>query len=129
MTCPHADSDAAYVLGALDPSEQQDYRAHLVECARCSAAVEELAGMPGFLARLLPEADNALAAASPPSLVPRLAERVRAQRRIAWWRMVAAGAVLAVAAATAGVVLGPLPLRRILRRRVPAVDVRAVRHR
>lgn len=102
MTCPYADNDAAYVLGALDPKEQQGYRAHLVDCATCHAAVEELAAMPGYLARLLPGADTALAVAAAPDLLPRLAERVRVQRRVLRWRLAIGGFAVAAAAATAG---------------------------
>jgi len=52
--CPYGDDDAVYVLGALDPADQQAFRAHLPGCARCRAAVDELTVMPGLLARLLP---------------------------------------------------------------------------
>lgn len=105
MTCPYADSDAAYVLGALDPTEQRGYRAHLADCARCRAAVEDLAAMPGYLARLLPGADLALTVSAAPDLLPRLAERVRAQRRFARWRRTFAGVLVAAAAAAGTVVL------------------------
>jgi hypothetical protein len=103
MTCPYADSDAAYVLGALDPVERQGYRAHLAGCERCQAAVEELSSLPGYLARLLPGADAALAT---PAVLPGLIERVRAQRRVARWRSVSAGVLIAAAAATTGVLVG-----------------------
>ena len=102
MTCPHADNDAAYVLGALDPNEQQTYRAHLTQCRSCRASVGELAAMPGYLARLLPGADTAVSMSTEPTLLPRLARQVRAQRRRARWRLVFAGLLVAVAAATSG---------------------------
>lgn len=105
MTCPYADSDAAYVLGALDPNERQGFRTHVADCPRCRAAVEELAAMPGYLSRLLPGADLALTASAAPDLLPRLAERVRAQRRIARWRRTLAGVLVAAAAAAGAVVL------------------------
>ena len=44
--------DAAYVLGALSPTERREFEAHLRECDRCSEAVSELAGMPGILSRV-----------------------------------------------------------------------------
>lgn len=102
MNCPYADDDGAYVLGALDPTEQQRYRAHLGDCARCRGAVEELAAMPGYLARLLPSAEaaeprfrpgGALEPGTPPDLLPRLVEQVRARRRVARWRAAAVGVV------------------------------------
>lgn len=101
MSCRYADSDAAYVLGALDPDEQHSYRAHLTGCAPCRAAVDELAAMPGFLARLRPGADDAVAGSAAPDLLPRLTERILAKRRTARWRRTAAG-VLIAAAAVAG---------------------------
>ncbi len=111
MTCPYADHDASYVLGALDPNEQQSYRAHLTECEGCRTSVDELAPMRGHLARLLPVADSVAPAPAapgtdaPPGLLPDLAERVRTQRRMARWRVAVAGVVVAAAAATAGAVV------------------------
>lgn len=106
MTCPRAHDDAAYVLGALDPHEQQTFRAHLAGCGSCRAAVEELAVMPGHLARLLPGADSAVAGCAAPGLLPGLAEQVRTRRRVARWRMAFAAVLLAAAAAAAGVFVG-----------------------
>ncbi len=56
---PFRDWDAAYVLGMLSPDERRTYEDHLTECPPCSAAVAELAGMPGILSRL--SADEAAA--------------------------------------------------------------------
>lgn len=106
MSCPYADSDAAYVLGALEPQEQQAFRAHLVDCERCRAAVDELAVLPGMLARLLPGADTALAASAPPAVLPSLVERVRAERRARRLRTAAVAVLAAAAAAVAGVFVG-----------------------
>jgi hypothetical protein len=55
-----ADWDSAYVLGALSPAERREYEGHLESCERCRRAVEELAPMPGLLARLTPERAEAL---------------------------------------------------------------------
>lgn len=44
--------DAPYVLGALIPAERREYEAHLDECQDCRAAVAEIAGLPGLLARV-----------------------------------------------------------------------------
>ena len=34
----YAEWDAAYVLGALSPSDRRTYERHLAECAACRAA-------------------------------------------------------------------------------------------
>ncbi|SDX83716.1 Putative zinc-finger [Modestobacter sp. DSM 44400] len=44
--------DAAYVLGALSREDRIAFETHLPTCPRCSAAVAELAVLPGLLARL-----------------------------------------------------------------------------
>jgi hypothetical protein len=49
---PFTDWDAAYLLGALSPSDRHAYEDHLAECDACSASVSELAGVPGLLARV-----------------------------------------------------------------------------
>ena len=46
------DWDAAYVLGALDVDDRRAYERHLAHCATCSAAVSEMAGLPGILGKL-----------------------------------------------------------------------------
>ncbi|RPF22617.1 anti-sigma factor family protein [Myceligenerans xiligouense] len=50
----YADWDAAYVLGALSPSDRHAYERHLAACHTCRAAVAELAGMPGLLSTVSP---------------------------------------------------------------------------
>jgi hypothetical protein len=127
--------DAAYVLGALSPSERREFEEHLSSCAACQAAVSELAAIPGLLAQISPAdaamlslADDtsaeyaetpALSAAQaeviehgpPPSLLPEMIKKVRMRRR----RMVAA--VVGIAAAVILVVgglavgAGALPLQ------------------
>lgn len=62
---PYADWDAAYVLGALGPTDRRAYERHLAECAACRAAVAELAGMPGLLSTLTPAHAAALVADAP----------------------------------------------------------------
>lgn len=52
---PYVRWDAAYVLGAMSPSDRREYEAHLAHCAQCSQAVSELAGMPGLLALITPD--------------------------------------------------------------------------
>lgn len=46
---PFTQWDAAYVLGALSPTDRSDYEEHLSGCAECRAALAELAGMPAML--------------------------------------------------------------------------------
>ena len=99
MSCPHGVNDAAYVLGALDPQDQQSFQRHLSGCGQCRAAVQELAVMPGLLARLLPEADVPVPAQPAPDLLPGLLQRVAAQRRTARVRAVFGGLAAAAAAA------------------------------
>ncbi|MFI2589853.1 anti-sigma factor family protein [Rhodococcus erythropolis] len=49
-TDPYAEWDAAYVLGALTHDQRTTFEDHLSTCARCRAAVAELAVIPQFLA-------------------------------------------------------------------------------
>ncbi len=91
--------DAAYVLGALSPSDRRAYEEHLSECASCAEAVAELAGMPGLLSRVpLNEvmADEP-AEPVPPSLLPRMANSIARRRRRTRW--ITGGSALAAAAA------------------------------
>ena len=104
------DYDAAYVMGALDPPDRRAYEEHLATCARCSAAVSELAGMPGLLAQV--PTQQMLAPREPPeplpdTLLPRLASVIRAQqrRRRVWTGVMAAAAACLVT----GVVLTASP--------------------
>ena len=96
--------DAAYVFGSLVPSERQEFEEHLSGCAVCSAAVAELAGMPGLLAGLpareAEALDSAGSASTPPGLLAGLAEKMRRQRRRA--RLAVAGLVVAASAASVG---------------------------
>ncbi|PZF55330.1 anti-sigma factor [Curtobacterium sp. MCSS17_008] len=103
----YSEWDAAYVLGSLPPDERLEYERHLETCARCTAAVAELVGLPGLLAKL--PADQAVEIAEPDgrhdtrseSTLASVAHRVRhrRRRRRAW---VAATAGLAVVAAVLG---------------------------
>jgi anti-sigma-K factor RskA len=45
----HADQVGAYVLGALEPEEMEEMRAHVADCARCAAEVRSLAELPALL--------------------------------------------------------------------------------
>jgi hypothetical protein len=99
MSCIYAESDAAYVLGALSPSERREFEGHLHECSECAEAVRQLAGMPGLLGRvsadvLEPPPDEPL----PSTLLPSLVSAVRRSRLRRTWvtaGVAAAAAVLA----------------------------------
>lgn len=102
----YAEWDAAYVIGALSPSDRLRFEGHLDACERCSAAVADLAGMPGLLARIptaeglaMLDADESAAETAPPELLGRLealAHRDRRVRRIRTWAIAATAAAAAV---------------------------------
>jgi hypothetical protein len=50
VRCEHEISVGAYVLDALEPDEQLLMQQHVQECAVCTAAVQELEGLPRLLA-------------------------------------------------------------------------------
>jgi hypothetical protein len=93
---PFEHEDAAHVLGALTHEDRIAYETHLRTCPRCSAAVAELAALPGLLARL-PGVPEPVPAPEPPpdTVLPGIlaAVRRRRSRRRVW------GAVAGVAAA------------------------------
>jgi anti-sigma factor RsiW len=95
MRCQFAHHDGAFVLGALSPAERSAYQNHLTGCPECSRAVQDLAGLPGLLARVpadvleSPRVDEPV----PDTLLPALArraQRIRSRRR----RVSAASAVV-----------------------------------
>jgi anti-sigma factor RsiW len=93
---PFEHGDAAYVLGALSHEDRMAYEEHLRTCARCSAAVAELAVLPGLLGRLPALPTPAGAPEQPPETVlPGLLARMRRSRA----RRRARTAAVAVAAA------------------------------
>jgi hypothetical protein len=93
---PFEHDDAAYVLGALGREDRIAYEEHLQTCARCSAAVAELAVLPGLLARL-PGLPGPASEPEPPpdTVLPGLLARLRRSRS----RRRLLGAAVAVAAA------------------------------
>jgi hypothetical protein len=106
-TCEYSHLDGSYVLGALSPAERQEFERHLETCTTCAAAVRQLAGLPGLLARV--DADVLVAPpaqeAPPDTLLPSLVREVRrSQRRRGY---LAAGAA---AAAMVAVSVGSLAL-------------------
>jgi anti-sigma factor RsiW len=100
-TDPFREWDVAYVLGSLSPGDRQAYERHLEVCPPCEHAVGQLAGMPGFLARVPRSwAVESLGTAPevPPTLLPRLVREVRRRALV-----VTAVAVLVAAVVGAGV--------------------------
>jgi len=106
--CPQGHLDGAYVLGALAPDERLDFERHLAECPACSAAVRDLAGLPGLLAQV--SADVVETAPEPepvpPTLLPGLVAEVRRQQGRRRWTvgLAAAAAVVVLGAGAATVV-------------------------
>jgi hypothetical protein len=102
--CEFSHDDAAYVLGALPPTERLAFERHLTTCPECDAAVRQLAGMPGLLARLpLEDVESAPAPEPvPATLLPRLVEEVRRVQRRRRWALGAAAAAAVVAIAALG---------------------------
>lgn len=104
MTCRYAHHDGSFVLGALSPTERQEFEEHLAGCADCARAVRELAGLPGLLARV----DPAVLECSPTeepvpdTLLPALVRQVRhtQRRRMFVTAGVAAAAAMIVAVGT-----------------------------
>jgi hypothetical protein len=130
--------DAAYVLGALSPTERRAFEAHVRECERCAEALSELAGLPGILSRvpredalaLVPEpgassggdeaeGERATEPGQGADVLPSLLHRAR--RRRARGRWLAAGLSAAAAAVVVGVAAFVLPA--VLQPTAPAADV------
>jgi hypothetical protein len=95
---PYLTWDAAYVLGALSTKERLEFERHLATCQECSAAVAELAGLPGLLAKVS-ESDIGAVPPPAPNLLPRLARAARRHRVRS--RVLAIGGAMAAAAAAA----------------------------
>ena len=97
-SCAFSHLDGSYVLGALAPTERQEFERHLAGCPTCARAVQELAGLPGLLGKTdlatieYPPAEVPV----PDTLLPTLVREVRrSQQR----RLFVTGAVAAAAAA------------------------------
>ena len=107
MSDEYTDWDASYVLGSLSATERREFERHLGTCDDCTAAVAELAGMPGLLLKVSKEEAVTLETTPviplPPTLLPRLVRSARRrQRRV---RGLIAGGIVATAVAAAAVVL------------------------
>lgn len=105
---PFADWDAAYVLGSLPSDERREYERHLADCPSCAAALAELAGIPGLLAKV--PADEAILETPrpipvPDTLWPRMLRSARRRRLRARAAVVGGALVVAAAVAVIAVVL------------------------
>lgn len=105
MTCERGHDAGSYVLGALSPAERIEFERHLGGCAECARSVQELAGLPGLLARIGPEVLE-----SPPrdepvpaTLLPALVKEAHRSRRRRTW--LTAGLSAAAALVVAGSVV------------------------
>ncbi len=92
--CPMAELDGAYVLGALAPAERLSYEKHLASCAECRESVQEMAGLPGLLARV-PAAMVTDPPPMPDLMWPRLISQAAREQRRSRWRIGLAGAAVA----------------------------------
>jgi len=112
MTDPFVTYDAAYVLGALSPQDRAAFEEHLRGCTQCAAAVAELAGVPGLLARV--SEDDARGFVDPDrapvpvpdTLLPRLQHTVRHRRRRRTVWQVAGAGLIAAACLAIGLLVG-----------------------
>ena len=116
MNCRFDQDAAAYVIGALSPSERLDFEKHLGGCDECTRTIRELAGIPGLLGRVEPsvlEHPVVEGPGVPDTLLPTLSRRVRGARRrrtlIAAGVAAAAVAVMALPTATRLAAASPLP--------------------
>jgi hypothetical protein len=89
--------DAAYLLGALSPSEHQAFESHLADCAACQRSVRELAGMPGLMGKVQLEDFTSPQQPPPASLLATLTREVHRERTRRRWLV---GAMAAAAAVT-----------------------------
>ncbi len=100
MSCPLAHSDGSYVLGALSPGERRAFEEHLGGCPECARAVQQLAGLPGLLARVDPRTleDPPADEPVPATLLPALVAQVRRSSRRRTRTTVAGAAAAALVA-------------------------------
>lgn len=95
--------DAAYLLGALSPSERLAFESHLADCAACQRSVQELAGVPGLMGKVQPEDFSSPQQPPPASLLATLTRGVHRERTRRRWLVGAIAAAAAVAVLAVGV--------------------------
>lgn len=109
MTCRYAESDGAYVLGALSATARLEFERHLGGCAQCSRSVSQMAGLPGLLSRVDATVLGDLPVVEPVPhavLASLVGEVGRVRRRRA---LILRAATAATAAAVAAVIALALP--------------------
>lgn len=106
LSCDFAHHDGAYVLGSLSPADRSAFERHLAGCADCALGVRELAGLPGLLARVSPDALETAGAPEPvpPTLLPALVGEARRSQRRRTTVMVGLAAAAALVVAGGSVV-------------------------
>ena len=77
MTCAHVRQElGGYVLGALEPDEQEAVAAHLAGCPECAAEHARIAALPALLAH----ADGLEIPAAPAAIEERVLDRIAHER-------------------------------------------------
>lgn len=106
----HAEQVGPYVLGALEPDEMEEMRAHIAECPRCATEVRSLSELPTLLDLVQADAEVAVpSAALEDEVLDRFVrERAQSAPRRRRWRRFAIPAV-AVAAVVAALLIVALP--------------------
>lgn len=107
MSCGYEHEDGSYVLGALSSAERREFEAHLAECESCRRAVQELAGVPGLLAKVPDDVWAEITGERPDdpppaSLLPAALRAARASRRRHTARTAGLAAVAAAVVVTGG---------------------------
>jgi Anti-sigma-K factor rskA/Putative zinc-finger len=117
---------AGYVLGALEPADQEAFEQHLRACGRCRAEAEELGAIPGLLRQAAPPVDPPLPADLKERTVAAVDRAATQGRRRQWLRLAAVAAAAAVVLFFAGFTLsqvGPLADRdRVIQFSLAAPD-------
>jgi hypothetical protein len=108
---PYAHLNAAYLVGALDTDERLAFEAHLADCRRCRASLDEISAVLPLIAAL----DESVFAAPPGAagtpvpgtLLPRLLQAAGWERARRRW--LTTGLVLLVAACAIALIVIVLP--------------------
>ncbi len=107
MSCEFGHWDGAYVLGSLSAAERSEYQAHLAGCDECTLAVQELAGLPGLLARVPAEVlESPAEVPLPETLLPALLQESRGVQRRRTRMSLALAAAAAVVVAGGSLAIG-----------------------